>query len=85
MYILFWVLLAAIVGFAGLNRRGGFLRAFLMGLIFSPLIGLILVLGSAQKNPRGCAHCGNTSNEAEFCGLCRKNEAGLTREELEKS
>lgn len=83
-YIVGWILGAILVGFAGLNRKGGYLRAFLIALLLSPLIGIILVRGSAQKNPKGCTHCGNKENEADYCGLCYKNEEGLTREEVLK-
>jgi hypothetical protein len=83
-FLLFWFISAAIVGFAGLNRKGGFLKAFAIGLIFSPLVALIVVIGSAHKNPIGCGHCENRLNEAEFCGLCGKNEAGLTRDEFKE-
>ncbi|MFT4523470.1 MAG: hypothetical protein ACI8ZN_002424 [Bacteroidia bacterium] len=72
---------AILVGFAGTNRKGGFLRAFLLGLFLTPLVGIILVIGSAQKNPKGCIHCGNSANEAEFCGLCGKNEEGMSKVE----
>lgn len=71
-----WIIGAVIVGFAGTNRRMGFWGAFALGLVLSPIIALIIVIGSAQKHPRGCPHCGNTANEAEFCALCGKNAAG---------
>ena len=77
-----WVVGAVLVGFAGLNRRMGFLGAFALGLLLTPLIGIIFVIGSAHKRPRGCPHCGNTENEAEFCGLCGKNAAGDQRSAL---
>lgn len=80
-----WIVGAFLVGFAGTNRKGGYLRAFLLALFLSPLLGIILVLGSANKNPNGCKHCGNKYNEAEFCGLCHKNEEGLTREEVKSN
>jgi hypothetical protein len=31
------------------------------------------------RNPKGCKWCGNTKNEAKFCGLCGKNENGEQR------
>jgi|GEM_PF-968792 hypothetical protein len=80
--ILLWILCAGLVGIAGLDRKGGFWRAFLIGLILSPLVSLILVTGSAARNPRGCNHCGNHENEAEYCGLCHLNSEGLTREDI---
>ena len=73
---------AILVGFAGLNRQGGYLKAFILSFLLSPLIGLFLTIGGAAKNPVGCSNCGNTANEVEFCGLCGKNKDGLTRTEL---
>ncbi|MCZ4408875.1 hypothetical protein O3Q51_08655 [Cryomorphaceae bacterium 1068] len=81
MQIAFWIILAVLVGFAGTNRKGGFWLAFFLGLVLSPLVGLIVVMTLAKKNAKGCAHCGNEYNEAEYCGLCKKNDQGLTREE----
>jgi hypothetical protein len=78
--IIAWIIGSILVGFAGINRKGGFLRAFLVSLLLSPLAGIIITVGGGQKNPRGCPHCGNDQNEAEFCGICGKNEEGLTRE-----
>lgn len=74
-----WAIGAVLVGFAGTNRRMGFLGAFALGLLLTPIIGLILVIGSKHKHPRGCAHCGNADNEAEFCALCGRNAAGEQR------
>ncbi len=76
--IFIWALGSLLVGFAGMNRKGGFLRAFLISLILSPLAGIFLTVGGGQKNPIGCRHCGNAENEAEYCGVCGKNEEGFT-------
>jgi hypothetical protein len=84
LYIAGWIIGGILVGFAGLNRKGGFGRAFLLGLLLSPLFGLIFTIGGARRNPRGCNHCGNEANEVEFCGLCGKNEEGKTRKAFEK-
>jgi hypothetical protein len=78
--VLLWIVVAILVGFAGLNKKGGFWRALLIGMIFSPIVSLILVLGSANRNPRGCRHCGNDENEVEYCGICNKNEDGMDKE-----
>lgn len=74
-----WFIGALLVGFAGLNRKGGFWRAFLIGMLFTPLAGIIFVVGSGKKNPKGCRHCGNKYNEAEYCGICGKNDNGDLR------
>ena len=74
--LLGWVIGSVLIGLAGLNRKGGFLKAFLLSLILSPIIGLFLTIGGARKNPIGCSHCGNKYNEVEFCGICGENAAG---------
>ncbi len=79
VYLLIFIACAVAVGFAGVDKKGGFWRAFLLSLFLSPLIGILITLGGAQKNPKGCSHCGNVHNEAEFCGLCGKNDAGELR------
>ena len=80
-----WVIGAILVGFAGLNKKGGFLKAFLLSLFLSPIIGLILTIGGAKKDPIGCRHCGNQANEAEFCGICDKNDRGDLRPSAQKT
>jgi len=70
--------LAIAIGFAGTNRKMGFLGAFLWALFLGPL-ALFIIIGAKRKNPIGCKHCGNADNEANYCGLCFKNEAGETR------
>ncbi|MFY0644631.1 MAG: hypothetical protein JXR19_09225 [Bacteroidia bacterium] len=74
--IIIYIPLAIIIGFAGINRKGGFWRAFLLSLVLTPLISLFITIGSAKKDPRGCTHCGNDKNEAEYCGICGKNYEG---------
>ncbi|OSZ79551.1 hypothetical protein CAP35_15265 [Chitinophagaceae bacterium IBVUCB1] len=69
-----WIVGAILVGFAGVNKKGGFIKAFILSLLLSPFVGLLLTLGAAKKNPIGCKHCGNKDNEAEYCGVCGKNE-----------
>lgn len=68
--IIAWITGAILVGLAGMNKKGGFLKAFVISLLLSPVVGLFLTLGGAQKNPKGCMHCGNKDNEAEYCGIC---------------
>ena len=75
-----WILGALLIAPAGLSRRIGFWGAFGVCLITSPLIGLFIVFASAQKNPKGCTHCGNAENETRFCSVCGKDESGRTRE-----
>lgn len=44
------VILSFIIGFVGASRRCGFWGYFFASLLFTPLIGLILVLVSPNKN-----------------------------------
>lgn len=60
----------------GKPKRVGFAKTFIFCLLFSPFIGFLIAESSAQANPRGCKWCGNKDNEAEYCGLCGKNENG---------
>ena len=45
---------------------------FFLALVISPLFGYFIILNRPLRNNKGCVHCGNTCNEAEFCGLCGK-------------
>jgi hypothetical protein len=74
-----------IVAYTGINRRIGYWRSLLWCLVLSPFIGLFVAMNSGRLDARGCRHCGNIYNEAEFCGLCKRNEEGLTREELQRT
>lgn len=60
-------------------RKIGFAPAVLICIILTPLIGYLVVSGRPLRNPKGCKWCGNTQNEAEFCGICGKNEEGNPR------
>lgn len=64
----------------GRPRRIGFFWSLIVCLVTSPLFGFFIVSASGIKNAKGCQWCGNTYNEAEYCGLCGKNEAGELRE-----
>ena len=79
MWLIAWAIGAVLVGLAGTNRRMGFWGAAGLGLLLTPIIALIIVIGSARKDARGCAHCGNAENEAAYCNLCGKNAAGDQR------
>jgi hypothetical protein len=63
----------------GRYHRAGFLGSLVICLVTSPLFGYLIISASGQKNPKGCSWCGNKYNEAEYCGLCGKNDAGDTR------
>jgi Na+-driven multidrug efflux pump len=63
----------------GRNKKIGFTNSLIICLLTSPFIGFLITEGGAAKNPRGCNWCGNKENEAEYCGLCNKNENGEIR------
>jgi|MEHZ01.5.fsa_nt_MEHZ011426568.1_6 hypothetical protein len=44
--IVLWVLTSLIIGFLGTNRRLGFVGTFLVSLLFTPIIGLVVLLAS---------------------------------------
>lgn len=60
----------------GRRKTIGFTKTLLICILISPFIGLLIAEGRGQKNPKGCMWCGNKYNEAEFCGLCGKNDNG---------
>jgi len=57
-------------------RKISFAAAFLLCILLSPFIAYFVISTFALRNPPGCDHCGNSKNEAEFCGLCGKNREG---------
>lgn len=62
------------------KRKINFFVAMLICFATSPLLGYFIISGFPLKGSKGCQWCGNTDNEVEFCGVCGKNEAGLTRQ-----
>ena len=68
----------------GKAKKIGFTKSFIVCVLASPFIGYLIAEGSALANPRGCKWCNNLENEAEYCGICKKNEAGDLREHRKK-
>lgn len=56
------------------KRAIGFIPAILIAFLI-PLFG-IFILESFRLRSGGCKWCGNKYNEAAYCGICGKNEAG---------
>ncbi len=50
--------------------------ALLLCFIITPFGVYLLFRFLPNRNPIGCLHCGNKSNESEYCGLCGKNAEG---------
>jgi hypothetical protein len=83
LYLLFAFLVAHTIG---RTRKMGFTMSLILCLLFSPFIGFLITMGGAVANPKGCKWCGNKYNEAEYCGLCGKNEQGdIWKDHISKS
>jgi uncharacterized membrane protein len=61
------------------KRKIAFISALLLCILTTPIIGYLIISSRPLRNARGCKWCLNDANEAEYCGLCGKNDAGLTR------
>lgn len=62
----------------GSKRSIGFAGVALLVFLL-PLIGIFIVESFPNTKAKGCSWCGNNYNEAAYCGLCGKNEAGEIR------
>ena len=58
------------------RRKVNFFFALLLCILITPFFAYFFIGLQPLRNPRGCAYCGNTLNEAEYCGLCGKNVVG---------
>lgn len=47
--IVLWIALSWLIGMLGANKRFGFFGNFLVSLLFSPLVGVIVLLASDQR------------------------------------
>jgi hypothetical protein len=75
-----WVSLCVLYAWKeGSKKRIGFTGALLIMIILTPFFGYFIIESLANKNAKGCKWCGNKRNEAEYCGLCGKNDEGITR------
>lgn len=61
------------------KRKISFGKAILLCVLLSPVIGYFIISNYPLRNAPGCQWCGNSDNEAEYCGICGKNEAGKPR------
>ena len=46
-----WIVLSIIVGFIGKNRKFGFWGYLFASILFTPVIGLVLVVASDPREP----------------------------------
>lgn len=61
------------------RRKISFPIALILCLVATPIFGLFIIQSRPLRNARGCSFCGNEQNEAEYCGICGKNELGELR------
>ena len=62
----------------GKHRTLGFWNTLLLCIALTPFLGFLIAEGFGKHNAKGCKWCGNKYNEAEYCGLCGKNDEGET-------
>ncbi len=61
------------------KRKLNFFFAILICVITTPLFGYFIITSFKLRNPKGCNWCGNKYNEADYCGICKKNLSGDLR------
>lgn len=61
------------------KRKIKFGWALLLLVFLTPIIGYFVIISRPLRKAKGCNWCGNPLNEAEYCGICGKNELGLTK------
>lgn len=86
VFFIFWVALAFVVASTGENRKIGYGATLALSLIFSPLIGLLVVLVSDKKEIiRRCKSCSfiDRSN-AQFCPACGKDSKGYDKDHYQR-
>lgn len=81
-----WIILSLLVGAAGSEKTTGFGGAFLLSLLFSPIVGILFVAAALPK-PKPpvtytCKFCGFKSEiNSHFCPACDKDISGKKKEE----
>jgi len=50
--VLLWIFASWIIGLLGRNKRYGYFGNFLISFIFSPLVGLIVILAADDRRRR---------------------------------
>jgi len=53
-YILFYIFMSIIIGLLGTNRKFGFWGYFFYSLLFTPFLGIIILLASSKAVPKKC-------------------------------
>jgi hypothetical protein len=66
-------------------RKINFFVALLLCIVITPLFAYLVISSIALRFPVGCVWCGNTENEAEFCGSCGKRaDGGFPNSDIKK-
>jgi hypothetical protein len=59
----------------GKEKKAGLLKFILIMILATPFFGYFII-EALPNHKRPCRCCGNKYNEADYCGLCGKNENG---------
>jgi hypothetical protein len=59
----------------GKQKKAGPIAVVLIMIFCTPFVGYWIV-EAMPNHKRPCKWCNNKYNEAEYCGICGKNEAG---------
>jgi hypothetical protein len=68
----------------GKQKKAGILTVILIMIFATPFIGYFIV-EALPNHKRPCQYCDNKYNEAEYCGVCGKNEEGMVKAGFIKS
>jgi len=63
----------------GKKREIGVAKSIMACVFLTPVIGYFIIKSSLKLDTKGCTWCGNKYNEAEYCGICKKDEQGELR------
>ena len=78
--ILFAVVITVLMCWQESRKRDiHFVVALLICLLTTPFIGYFIISSRKLRNSIGCRWCGNSANEAVFCGICNKDAVGNLR------
>jgi hypothetical protein len=81
LFLVFYIALCALVGLCGAKLRFGFWGYFFISLIFTPLIGLLFVVGSEKRKPSPQINKIVGEIEALRSYVAKFQSVGLTAEE----